>query len=103
LRRLIPSSKIPVDVGMLVHDVSVHGLVFSDIDAALWDELARQAKSIHRRGHGAALAVARFYEETLTHACWQTWRSVEQPAQFSERFNGEVDALREALRGCAGA
>lgn len=100
LRRLVPSSTIPVDVGMLVHDASVHGLVFSDIDAALWDEFSRHAKSIHRRGRRQAFAVARFYEETLTNACWRTWRSVDEPARFSERFNQEVDALREALNAC---
>lgn len=101
LRRVLPSSRIPVDVGMLVHDASVHGLVFSDIDAALWDEFARQAESILRRRPRSAAAVARFYEEDLTQACWQTWRSVDDPTQFAERFDDEVDGLRDKLRSCA--
>lgn len=94
LRRARRLQRIPIDVGMLVHDVSLHALGFHAISREAWDALVTRANR-HRHHHPSR--VAAFFEETLTHACWTLWRELDAPEQFATAFERDLDSLLREL------
>lgn len=100
LRRVEGLSHIPVDVGMLAHDVSLHALGLHAVDPAGWEALTRTARErLRRPGRGTARAVAAFFEGTLTRTAWDVWNALEAPEGFAAAFAARVDELEAELRG----
>jgi hypothetical protein len=89
---------IPVDVGMLAHDVSLHTVGLHAVDPALFRELRADARlhlSDVPTGHAAR--VASFFEDTLTRAAWDAWKEVEAPSEFRTHFSARAADLQAAL------
>jgi hypothetical protein len=96
IRRVDRLATIPVDVGMLAHDVSLHALGLHAVDAACWEALIGRARERLRRGSRArALRVAAFFEGLLTRTAWEVWNEIDEPEDFASAFarrTGEVEA-----------
>lgn len=94
LRRARRLQRISIDVGMLVHDISLHALGLHAIPGAAWDALVTRAAAL---GPRHAPQVAAFFEETLTRTCWALWRELDAPADFAGAFERRTDDLLAAL------
>lgn len=92
-------SRIPVDVGMLAHDISLHALGLHAVRRSTWDRLVGiAAEQIRRGGRGAVGRIARFFEGDLTRTAWDVWGALDKPQAFTEAFDGRVDALIASMR-----
>jgi len=89
-------ARVPVDVGMLAHDVSLHALGVHAVDEGWWATLLERARARLRWAHIARVRrLAAFFEGTLTRTAWEVWREVDAPEDFSAAFAqraGELDA-----------
>lgn len=101
IRRLPPLSGIPVDVGMLVHDVTVHAIGFHAVDPAQWERLMRLAAELSARGRAQAARIARYIEDPLTLAAWDSWKVIPEPGAFAAHFAQRAEELEAQMRESA--
>ncbi|MCB9740873.1 MAG: hypothetical protein H6747_16525 [Deltaproteobacteria bacterium] len=101
IRHVGPLSGIPVDVGMLVHDVSVHAIGFHAVDREQWADLMRLAASLAARSRRHAARVARYLEDPLTLAAWESWKAVEAPSAFAAHFGRRAAEFEAQMRESA--
>ena len=104
-RKIGPLAQIPCDVGMLVHDMGLHALALHAVPAEAWDELAHVAiAQVRARPHhlllgrfGLLARLARFFEDSVTTACWRAWAEADEPEDFAEMFAPHHAELRREL------
>lgn len=100
VRALTRPRRSTVAVGILVHDASLHAIGLHAVDPELWQALIRRAREqLAKGGRRRALAVADFFEGTLTRTAWEVWNEVESPAEFQAAFDRRQGALELALAG----
>ncbi len=98
IRRSRRLSRIPVDVGMLAHDVSLHAIGLHAVDEESWQRLRQRARTLLAgASRRKAKRVAAFFEDTLTRAAWDVWKRAEAPEDFGEAFAARTDALEASL------
>lgn len=98
LRRSERLSRVPVDVGMLAHDMSLHALGLHAIPKERWEALAWRARErLRTGGRSAARRVAELFESTVTKAAWDAWNEAETPDAFAAAFERRFDALEDAF------
>jgi hypothetical protein len=96
---------IPCDVGMIVHDMSLHAMALHAVPEAAWDALVRRAVARVRARPWSLLAgrlgmlarLAAFFEGPLTSACWEAWREADEPEDFASCFSARFESLMHAL------
>ena len=106
IRDVGPLSRIPCDVGMLVHDMGLHAFALHAVPEAAWDELAALAFERVRANPlrvlggrwGILAGLAAFFEGPVTSHCWDAWEQAQEPEDFAEAFEPHFRELRAQLR-----
>ena len=98
VRALTRPERSTVAVGILAHDASLHAIGLHAVDPEFWATLVQRAREqLAIGGRRRALAVASFFEGTLTRTAWEVWNEVERPEDFQEAFARRHDGLLAAL------
>lgn len=93
-------ASIPIDVGMLAHDMSLHALGLHALSPESWEALTRVAhERLREQSWRSAVRIASFFEGDLTRAAWEVWGALEEPSEFVGAFGARVDELTRTLRG----
>ncbi len=101
LRRFEP--RIPVDVGMLCHDMATHGMAYHAVSAEVWALLSERGRRAARKGsRGRTAALASFFEGDVTRACWDVWRTIDDPTEFAFQFALRCAPLERELARLGG-